>query len=66
MKQIAQPQPPQYVDVDASWDGEGSLDDHRQREFAKLTQVPFGGKPAEVTPKPEPAIEPSDATEPAE
>ena len=31
------------IDVDATWDGEGSLDEHRQREFAKLKQPGFGG-----------------------
>lgn len=29
-------------DVDASWDGSGSLDDHRQQAFAKLKQPGFG------------------------
>lgn len=37
------------IDVDATWDGEGSLDEHRQKEFAKLQQPGFGG------PKPKPA-----------
>jgi len=30
------------VDVDASWDGKGSLDEHRQKELAKVTQPGFG------------------------
>lgn len=30
------------IDVDATWDGKGSLDDHRQAEFAKLKQSGFG------------------------
>jgi len=30
------------VDVDTSWDGTGSLDEHRQREFAKIKQPGFG------------------------
>lgn len=30
------------VDVDASWDGKGSLDEHRQKELAKLKQLGFG------------------------
>jgi len=31
------------VDVDVTWDPEkGSLDDHRQQEFAKITQPGFG------------------------
>jgi len=29
-------------DIDASWDGKGSLDDHRQRAFAKVKQPGFG------------------------
>jgi hypothetical protein len=30
------------VDVDATWDGKGSLDEHRQKEFAKIKQPGFG------------------------
>ncbi len=30
------------VDVDASWDGKGSLDEHRQQAFAKIKQPGFG------------------------
>jgi len=30
------------VDVDASWDGKGSLDDHRQKAFAEIQQPGFG------------------------
>jgi hypothetical protein len=30
------------VDVDATWDGKGSLDEHRQQQFAKITQPGFG------------------------
>jgi hypothetical protein len=30
------------VDVDASWDGKGSLDEHRQQQFANITQPGFG------------------------
>jgi hypothetical protein len=37
------------IDVDATWDGTGSLDDHRQKEFATLQQPAFGG------PKPKPS-----------
>lgn len=34
------------IDVDATWDpAKGSLDDHRQAEFAKIEQVPFGKAP---------------------
>jgi hypothetical protein len=39
------------MDVDATWDGTGSLDDHRQKEFATLQQAGFGGP----KPKPKPA-----------
>jgi len=31
-----------FVDVDASWDGTGSLDDHRQKALATLKQPGFG------------------------
>ena len=30
------------IDVDASWDGKGSLDDHRQKSFAEIQQAGFG------------------------
>ena len=33
-----------WQDVDASWDGKGSLDDHRQAAFQKLKQPGFGRK----------------------
>lgn len=31
-----------WIDVDATWDGKGSLDDHRQKELAKIKQPGFG------------------------
>lgn len=31
-----------WIDVDATWDGKGSLDEHRQKEFAKIKQPGFG------------------------
>lgn len=31
-----------HVDVDSTWDGKGSLDDHRQAEFTKLKEAGFG------------------------
>jgi len=37
-------EPSKIIDVDQSWDGKGSLDDHRQKEFAKLKQNGFGAK----------------------
>lgn len=33
---------PIVTDVDASWDGKGSLDEHRQKELAKVKQPGFG------------------------
>lgn len=41
-KEAQQPEPVEPIDVDASWDGDGSLDDHRQKELAKITQRGFG------------------------
>lgn len=38
----AQPKPSDVNDVDASWDGKGSLDDHRQKSFATVKQPGFG------------------------
>lgn len=31
-----------WVDVDASWDGTGSLDDHRAKVFKEIKQPGFG------------------------
>jgi hypothetical protein len=39
---LAEPRQVDINDVDASWDGTGSLDDHRQAAFAKLKQPGFG------------------------
>lgn len=36
------------IDVDASWDGKGSLDDHRQKAFESLKQSGFGGQSNEA------------------
>ena len=33
---------PDVSDVDASWDGKGSLDEHRQKALAALNQPRFG------------------------
>jgi hypothetical protein len=30
------------IDVDATWDGKGSLDEHRQQAFANIPQPGFG------------------------
>jgi hypothetical protein len=38
------PKPVDINDVDASWDGAGSLDEHRQAAFEKLKQPGFGRK----------------------
>lgn len=35
------------TDVDATWNGEGSLDEHRQKEFAKLQEAGFGNAVAQ-------------------
>ena len=32
----------EIVDVDKTWDGKGSLDEHRQREFEKIKHPGFG------------------------
>jgi hypothetical protein len=40
----AEPKPIDINDVDASWDGTGSLDEHRQAAFEKLKQPGFGRK----------------------
>ena len=37
-----EPKPLDVNDVDASWDGTGSLDAHREQAFAKLKQPGFG------------------------
>lgn len=52
------------IDVDASWDGTGSLDEHRTKMFKTITEQGFGAQakpaepaktePAAVTPEPEP------------
>jgi hypothetical protein len=39
---VAVPVLKDVVDVDATWDGKGSLDEHRQQAFAKITQTGFG------------------------
>jgi hypothetical protein len=47
-----------HIDVDSTWNGEGSLDDYRQEQFQLIEQPGFGNgdKPK---PKPEdPAVDP--------
>lgn len=39
---VVEPVLKSIVDVDATWDGKVSLDEHRQQEFAKITQPGFG------------------------
>lgn len=39
---VAEPVLKSIVDVDSTWDGKSSLDEHRQRQFAKITQPGFG------------------------
>jgi hypothetical protein len=40
--QPAEQKPVDVSDIDASWDGTGSLDEHRQKAFAKVKQPGFG------------------------
>ena len=42
-------EPVKHIDVDATWDGKGSLDDHRQKAFKTIKEVGFGqqAKPPE-------------------
>lgn len=53
------------VDVDATWDGKGSLDEHRQKTFAEMTQPGFGiksdkskARDAAIVPEIQPTIQP--------
>lgn len=52
------------TDIDATWDGKGSLDEHRQNALKDLKQPGFGGpvKPA-APPQPEPAPAPVEDAE---
>jgi len=45
----------QHIDVDSTWDGKGSLDDHRQKAFKTIKEAGFG---QQATP-PEP-VKPDD------
>ncbi len=49
------------IDVDATWNGEGSLDAHREAELKKIQQLGFGAH-AKPAVKPEPEVV-SDKTE---
>jgi hypothetical protein len=40
----------EHIDVDATWDGKGSLDDHRQKAFKTIKEVGFGQQPEPVKP----------------
>ena len=42
------------VDVDASWDGKGSLDEHRHKKFADMKQTGYGNvaKASKTAPAP--------------
>ena len=42
------------IDIDASWDGKGSLDDHRTKVMETLEQPGFGSGAKPVAPVPEP------------
>jgi hypothetical protein len=52
------------IDVDSSYDPASglTLDEHRQIEFDKLKQVPFGQQATPVEPIAEPTPEPVDET----
>jgi hypothetical protein len=50
----------EIVDADKSWEGEGSLDEHRQKEFSKIKHPGFGKSP-ETTPTDPPADIAADA-----
>ena len=46
------------IDVDASWDGKGSLDEHREKALAKIKQPGFGQEQPKVkAEEPEPVQE---------
>ena len=45
----------EHIDVDATWDGKGSLDDHRQKAFKTIKEVGFGQQA-----KPPEPVEPDD------
>lgn len=45
----------EHIDVDATWDGTGSLDDHRQKAFKTIKEAGFGQQA-----KPPEPIEPDD------
>lgn len=53
------------TDVDATWDGKGSLDEHRQNAFKDMKQPGFGGpvKPPAAPPQPEPSPAPVEDAE---
>lgn len=42
--QAPAPKPINAADIDASWDGKGSLDAHRQEALKQITQSGFGAK----------------------
>jgi hypothetical protein len=47
---------PKNIDVDATWDGKGSLDDHRQKAFKTIKEVGFGQQPEPAKPKADDAL----------
>lgn len=52
------------IDIDATWSGEGSLDEHRQNALKDLKQPGFGGASKPVAPpQPEPAPAPVEDAE---
>ena len=53
------------IDVDATWDGKGSLDAHREAELKKIEQPGFGAHAKPVV-KPEPEVVSDQTKEPKE
>ena len=43
-------EPAKHIDVDATWDGKGALDDHRQKMFKTIKEVGFGQPPEPADP----------------
>ena len=55
VKPAETPKPINPADIDASWDGKGSLDEHREKALKEIKQPGFGAKSdkAQAKKKPE-------------
>lgn len=53
-----------FVDIDADWDGEGSLADHREKKLTSLKQAGFGKAALTEAPEVSPAPAPVKAEDP--